>query len=89
MCWSYQLQSYIFTACANLARHLISTAGSEKHMCILKIGGLSGEPLREMATEVLREMYKLTRGELPIIACGGVSNGIHAYEKIKAGEYQH
>ena len=39
-----------------------------------------------MATQVLREMYKLTRGEIPIIACGGVSNGQHAYEKIKAGE---
>ena len=52
----------------------------------LQIGGLSGEPLREMATDVLREMYQLTRGEIPIIACGGVSNGYHAYEKIKAGE---
>ena len=52
----------------------------------MQIGGLSGEPLRELATEVLREMYRLTRGELPIIACGGVSNGYHAYEKIKAGK---
>lgn len=50
-----------------------------------EIGGLSGEPLREMATEVLKEMYRLTKGELPIIACGGVSNGVHAYEKIRAG----
>ena len=52
----------------------------------VKIGGLSGEPLREMSTQVLKEMYQLTRGEVPIIACGGVSNGYHAYEKIKAGE---
>lgn len=41
--------------------------------------------MREMATEVLEEMYRLTKGELPIIACGGVSNGEHAYEKIRAG----
>lgn len=40
-----------------------------------------------MATQVLREMYQLTRGEVPIIACGGVSNGYHAYEKIKAGRH--
>ena len=52
----------------------------------MQIGGLSGEPLREMATQILKEMYQLTRGELPIIACGGVSNGHHAYEKIKAGQ---
>ena len=59
--------------------------GRSEEICTAQIGGLSGEPLREMATEVLKEMYRLTKGELPIIACGGVSNGVHAYEKIRAG----
>lgn len=51
----------------------------------LQIGGLSGEPLRELSTAVLKEMYQLTKGQLPIIGCGGVSTGKHAYEKIRAG----
>lgn len=52
---------------------------------MLQIGGLSGEPLREPSTAVLREMYELTKGQLPIIGVGGVSSGQHAYEKIRAG----
>ena len=52
----------------------------------MQIGGLSGEPLRELSTQVLKEMYQLTRGQLPIVGCGGVSSGKHAYEKIRAGK---
>ncbi len=48
-------------------------------------GGLSGAPVRDMSTEVIRNFYTLTGGKLPIIGVGGVFNGQHAYEKIKAG----
>lgn len=48
-------------------------------------GGLSGEPLRELSTEVLRRVYKLTQGKIPLIGCGGVSTAEDAYEKILAG----
>ena len=48
-------------------------------------GGLSGEPLREKSTETIREMYRLTKGQVPIIGVGGISSGADAYEKIKAG----
>ncbi len=48
-------------------------------------GGLSGAPLMGPATEVLREMYRLTRGRVPIIGAGGVSSGADAYAKIRAG----
>ncbi|XP_069491603.1 dihydroorotate dehydrogenase (quinone), mitochondrial isoform X2 [Ambystoma mexicanum] len=50
-----------------------------------EIGGLSGEPLRDMATQTVREMYSLTKGKVPIIGVGGVSNGQDALEKIQAG----
>ncbi|GIY53961.1 dihydroorotate dehydrogenase [Caerostris darwini] len=30
-------------------------------------------------------MYKLTKGQIPIVGVGGVSCGKDAYEKIKAG----
>jgi dihydroorotate dehydrogenase len=48
-------------------------------------GGLSGRPLREHATECLREMYRLTGGRLPLIGCGGVASGADAYAKLRAG----
>lgn len=48
-------------------------------------GGLSGAPLFEPSTEVLRDMYRLTKGKLPIIGVGGVSTGRDAYDKIRAG----
>ena len=48
-------------------------------------GGLSGAPLMGPATEVLREMYRLTRGRVPLIGAGGVSSGADAYAKIRAG----
>lgn len=48
-------------------------------------GGLSGEPLREESTEVIRKIYKHSNGEVKIIGVGGVSTGRHAFEKIAAG----
>lgn len=48
-------------------------------------GGLSGEPLRTMATQTITDMYTLTGGRLPIIGVGGVASGRDAFEKIAAG----
>ena len=48
-------------------------------------GGLSGAPLRDRSTECIRIMYKLTKGNIPIIGVGGVGSGRDAYDKLKAG----
>ncbi|KAL2632325.1 hypothetical protein R1flu_017011 [Riccia fluitans] len=48
-------------------------------------GGLSGKPLMEMSTNVLRDMYQLTRGKVPLVGVGGISSGEDAYKKIRAG----
>ncbi len=48
-------------------------------------GGLSGVPVREKSTNIIRNFYNLTGGKLPIIGVGGISNASHAYEKIRAG----
>lgn len=48
-------------------------------------GGLSGMPVREKSTQIIRNFYSLTKGQLPIIGVGGISDADHAYEKIKAG----
>nr|XP_032816294.1 dihydroorotate dehydrogenase (quinone), mitochondrial isoform X1 [Petromyzon marinus] len=48
-------------------------------------GGLSGVPLRELSTQTVRDMYKLTGGSVPIVGVGGITNGADAFEKINAG----
>jgi dihydroorotate dehydrogenase len=48
-------------------------------------GGLSGRPLLELSTRVLREMYHLTRGRVPLVGVGGIADGRDAYAKIRAG----
>lgn len=52
----------------------------------MQTGGLSGKPLLGLATDVLRQMYQLTEGRVPIVGCGGISSGEDAYQKIRAGE---
>ena len=48
-------------------------------------GGLSGRPLFAPSTTLLAEAYRLTRGRLVLIGCGGVATGADALAKIRAG----
>lgn len=48
-------------------------------------GGLSGAPLREKSTAIVRALADKLAGELPIIASGGVMTGADAVEKLQAG----
>ena len=48
-------------------------------------GGLSGAPLRARSNEVISLIFRLTKGQLPIIGVGGVFNAEDAWEKICAG----
>ncbi len=48
-------------------------------------GGLSGRPLTEKSTKVLRQLYQYTAGRIPIIGTGGVLTGEDAYQKIRSG----
>jgi len=48
-------------------------------------GGLSGSPLFPLSTGVLREVYRLTQGKLPLIGVGGIASAAEAYAKIRAG----
>ena len=48
-------------------------------------GGLSGAPLFAPSTALLREMYRLTEGRVPLIGVGGVASAGDAYAKIRAG----
>ena len=48
-------------------------------------GGLSGAPVREAATAVIRRVYARSGGALPIIGVGGVFTAADVYEKLRAG----
>ena len=48
-------------------------------------GGLSGHPLKDISTNLIKKFYKETKGKIKIIGVGGVDSGQSAFEKISAG----
>jgi len=73
------ISAIILTNTSNSNRdNLISEMKKEK-------GGLSGEPLQQISTNMIKKFYKQLKGKIPIIGVGGVSSGKSAYEKIIAG----
>jgi dihydroorotate dehydrogenase len=48
-------------------------------------GGMSGAPLRQRATEVIRLLHVALQGALPIIGVGGIMSAADAKEKMEAG----
>lgn len=61
------------------------TADETARKIYTETGGLSGRPLRERSTEVIRHLYRQSRGQLPIIGVGGIFSADDAWEKITAG----
>ena len=68
---------------------LTNTTNSNKDKLISDFkkeeGGLSGEPLQQISTNMIKKFYKQLNGKIPIIGVGGVNSGKSAYEKINAG----
>ena len=66
-----------------------NTTVDRSQVCALRhaseTGGLSGQPLRARATEVVGILAKHLQGALPIIGVGGIASGRDALEKIQAG----
>jgi dihydroorotate dehydrogenase len=58
---------------------------SKERLESIGAGGLSGAPVRERATEVVRYLAERSVGRLPVIASGGIFTAAHAREKIAAG----
>jgi dihydroorotate dehydrogenase len=56
-----------------------------EHPTAKETGGLSGKPLFDRSTEVVRRAFKRTNGALPIIGVGGICSGEDAWRKICAG----
>ena len=68
---------------------LTNTTNSNKDNLISKFkseeGGLSGDPLHQISTNMIKKFYKELNSKIPIIGVGGVNSGKSAYEKIIAG----
>jgi len=48
-------------------------------------GGLSGQPIKDKSTEVIKYLADKSKKAFPIIGVGGIHSGDDALEKIKAG----
>jgi dihydroorotate dehydrogenase len=48
-------------------------------------GGLSGRPLKQRSTEIIKYIWEHTQGEIPIMASGGVFTAADTKEKLDAG----
>lgn len=56
-----------------------------KNVGSIGVGGLSGKPLRKRSDEVIRQIYRFSKGDLPIIGVGGIFDAEDAFEKIASG----
>jgi dihydroorotate dehydrogenase len=66
----------------------ISRRGLTTHdsrLTTIGAGGLSGLPLKQQSTEVVKYICDKTKGQIPVIASGGIFTGDDAKEKMDAG----
>jgi dihydroorotate dehydrogenase len=63
----------------------VSRAGVEGLAHAEEGGGLSGAPIRERATEVLRKLKMWLKNEAALIGAGGILSGADAAAKMRAG----
>lgn len=82
ICLRLQLSGIIATN-TTVSRDGLKTPSDE----IEKIGqgGLSGRPLNKRSTEVISQIYKNSKGKLPVVGVGGIFTVEDAFEKICAG----
>lgn len=66
----------------NLQTQVIAATGKPVRE---EAGGISGLPVRDRSTEVIRFIYTQTQGQLPIIGVGGIFTVADAWGKITAG----
>jgi dihydroorotate dehydrogenase len=63
----------------------LSRDGVADSKYVAEDGGVSGQPVFDMSTRMLGDVYQASQGGLTLIGVGGVSNGRQAFEKICAG----
>lgn len=63
----------------------VSREGVDEFPIANEKGGLSGAPLTHKSTEIIRLFAKELKGQIPIIAAGGIMSGQDALDKLEAG----
>jgi len=63
----------------------IGREGVEQYIHGNEAGGLSGVPVRDKSTQVIKTLNSYLGGKLPIIGVGGIFDGVSAVDKIRAG----
>ena len=71
----------------NLAKRRdgLQLKSSSARLNIIPKGGISGTPIKDFSTNLIRHIYQKTNGKYALIGMGGVFTAEDAYEKIKAG----
>lgn len=57
----------------------------QKKVQSIGMGGVSGYPLKNRSTEIVKYIHQKTKGKIPVIASGGIFNSADAKEKLNAG----
>lgn len=71
--------------CVIATNTTVTRCGVETSRYAHETGGLSGKPLRALATFATQTLFHELRGRVPIIGVGGISNGAEAWERLIAG----
>ena len=74
-----KISGVILTNTSNINRSSLKSSNKDQ------AGGLSGKPIRELSTRLIKKFYKELKGKAYIIGVGGVDSGKSAFEKIVAG----
>ena len=80
VCDKYPIDGFVIS---NLTKNKRSRFILDKD--VADLGGVSGVPVRELSTKIIRYVYSKTKGRYVIIGCGGIFSAKDAYEKIRAG----
>ncbi|MBM6551944.1 quinone-dependent dihydroorotate dehydrogenase [Marinomonas ostreistagni] len=63
----------------------LSREAVQGHKHADEAGGLSGAPVKDASTHVVKVLSEHLQGELPVIGVGGIVSGADAVEKLQAG----
>ena len=66
-------------------RDILTFKSPKERLDLIPAGGISGKPIKELSTNIIRHIYRTTNGRYVIVGLGGIFTAEDAYEKIKAG----
>lgn len=82
ICANYKLDGYVVSNTSVSREGLKTSAGKIEE---IGRGGLSGKPIFERSLERVKEVFSLTKGEVPIVAVGGVGSVQDAIRMLEGG----